>query len=49
MTPKKMFSTTVAPTRPGTVAPLILARNRPSIATVPAEAGRNALSALPPA
>ena len=46
---KKMFSTTVAPTRPATVDPRMLVRKRPSIATVPAEAGRIAFSPFPPA
>ena len=49
MMAKKMFSTTVAPSRPGTVAPLMFVRNSPSIATVPADAGRNAFRPLPPA
>ena len=49
MTTKKMFSTTVAPTTPATVAPAMFARNRPSMATVPADAGRIAFRPLPPA
>jgi hypothetical protein len=46
---KKRFSTTVAPTRPLTVEPSIDVRKNPSMATVPADAGRMPLSALPPA
>ena len=49
MIPKKMFSTTVAPSTPATVEPLIDVRNSPSIATVPADAGRIAFSPFPPA
>ncbi len=39
----------VAPTRPATVDPAMLARNRPSMATVPADAGRIELRPTPPA
>ena len=44
-----MFCTTVAPTRPLTVEPAIEVRKKPSIATVPAEAGRIAFRPFPPA
>ncbi len=45
---KKAFCTTPAPTTPSTVEPRISARRRPSIATVPACAGKIAFSAMPP-
>ncbi len=48
-TAKKMFSTIVAPTSPATVEPGILLRKSPSMATVPADAGRIAFSPTPPA
>ena len=49
MIAKKMFSTTVAPARPATVEPSMFVRNRPSMATVPADAGRMAFRPFPPA
>ena len=48
-TTKKMFCTSVAPTRPATVDPAMALRYRPSIATVPADAGRIELRPAPPA
>ena len=49
MTAKKMFSTTVAPTRPGDGRAGDIGAEEPSIATVPADAGRIAFSPFPPA